>query len=90
MSMWQKFERGFARLAKKFNFNYHSVSAWATLLFSVLSAVVAFLKVFGIEVTPEQTKDVTLAITASLNVLVAFGILTGKQDKQGKDNDSKS
>ena len=87
MSTLKKFERGFVKLAKQFNFNYHSVSAWTTLLFSVLSAIIALLKVFGIEVTPEQTKDVTLAITAILNVLVAFGILTGKQDKQRKDND---
>lgn len=68
------------------NFNKHSYGAWATLLFAILSAVVAILKVFGVEVTSDQTKDVTLIITAVLNVFVALGIITAPTDKKEDDN----
>lgn len=71
---------------KLFNFNHHSGAAWATLLFAILAALVAVLKVFGIEVTEDQTKDVTLVITAILNVLVAMGIITAPTDKQDKED----
>lgn len=75
----------------KTNFNYHSYKAWVTLAMAVVSAGLAILKVCGIEVTPEQTKDVTLIITTVLNVAVAAGIIYGPMDKQGDDkNDNHS
>lgn len=49
---------------------------------AIVSAGIAILKVFGIEVTPDQTKDVTLIITTVLNVFVAAGILTQPMDKK--------
>lgn len=82
-----KIELGLVKIANALNFNYKSYKAWVTLLVPVVSAVVAILKIFGIEVTPEQTKDVTLAITAILNVLLALGILVVKQDNHEKGND---
>lgn len=75
-----------SKLGKIFNFNHKSYGAWATLLFSIVAAAVAILKVFGIEVSSEQTKDVTLVITAILNVFVALGIITAPTDKPKGDN----
>lgn len=69
-------------MKKIFNFNHKSYGAWATLLFSILSALVAILKVFGVEISADQTKDVTLTITAVLNVFVALGIITAPTDKK--------
>lgn len=66
----------------KLNFNSKSYTAWITLLMAIVSAGVAILKVFGIEVTPDQTNDVTLIITTVLNVFVAAGILTQPMDKK--------
>ncbi|WEV56118.1 phage holin [Ligilactobacillus acidipiscis] len=72
------------------NFNYRSYGAWLVLLFAILSAVIAILKVFGIEVSADQTNDVTLVITAILNVLVALGIVSAPMDKQNIENTEKS
>lgn len=72
-------------MKKIFNFNHKSLAAWLTLGGASLSAIVAILKLFGIEVTPDQTKDVTLAYTAILNVLVAMGIITAPTDKKEDD-----
>lgn len=66
----------------KLNFNHKSYTAWITLLMAIVSAGIAILKVFGIEVTPDQTKDVTLIITTVLNVFVAAGILTQPMDRK--------
>lgn len=73
------------KLGKIFNFNHKSYGAWATLLFAIVAAAVAILKVFGIEVSSDQTKGVTLVITAVLNVFVALGIITAPTDKPKGD-----
>lgn len=73
-------------MLKKFlNFNHKSITAWLTLGGAGLSAAVAILKLFGIEITPDQTKDLTLAYTAILNVLVALGIIAAPTDKKEED-----
>lgn len=76
----------------KLNFNHKSYTAWITLAMAIVSAVIAILKVFGIEITPDQTKDVTLIITTVLNVFVAAGIITAPMDKpedKGDDQNGK-
>lgn len=69
---------------KVFNFNHKSYVAWFTLAGALIACAVPVLKLFGITVTADQTKDITMAITAVLNVFVALGILTGKMDDPDK------
>ncbi|GBG94656.1 hypothetical protein LFYK43_11150 [Ligilactobacillus salitolerans] len=76
-------------MKKILNFNHKSLAAWLTLGGAGLSAGIAILKLFGIEITPDQTKDVTLAYTAILNVLVAAGILTAPTDKKEDNQNGK-
>ena len=73
-------------MKNKLNFNIHSYTAWLTLAGALLSTVLAIAKVCGYEITPEQTKDVTMIVTAVLNVFVALGIISAPTDKKGDDN----
>lgn len=69
----------------KLNFNHKSAGAWATLLFALLAAVVSILKAFGIEISADQTNQVTQIITGILGLLTAAGILTASTDKKEDD-----
>lgn len=69
---------------KIFNFNHRSYVAWVTVGASVAACALPVLKLFGVEVTPDQTKDVTMAYNAVLSLLVTLGILTGKMDNPDK------
>lgn len=72
-------------MKNKLNFNIHSYTAWLTLAGALLSTVLAIAKVCGYEITPEQTKDVTMIVTAVLNVFVALGIIAAPTDKKEDD-----
>lgn len=72
--------------AKKIlNFNYRSYTAWTTLLAALLSVLVSVLKLFGIEVTPDQTAEGTVVINAVLTLLAALGIITAPTDNKNKE-----
>ena len=71
----------------KLNFNHKSYKEWVTLLMALMSAVFGILKVCGIEVSPDQSKDVTMVIMSILNVAAAAGIIYGPMDKQDKEDD---
>lgn len=64
----------------KFNFNYKSKAAWATLAAAVVTGVLGILTALGVTVPADLGSQITGAVTAILGVLGAFGILTTNTD----------
>lgn len=64
----------------KFNFNYKSKAAWATLAAAVVTGVLGILTALGVTVPADLGSQITGTVTAILGVLGAFGILTTNTD----------
>lgn len=64
----------------KFNFNYKSKAAWATLTTAVVTGILGVLTALGVTVPADLGSQITGAVTAILGVLGAFGILTTNTD----------
>lgn len=64
----------------KFNFNYKSKAAWATLAAAVVTGVLGILTALGVTMPADLGSQITGAVTAILGVLGAFGILTTNTD----------
>ena len=64
----------------KFNFNYKSKAAWATLAAAVVTGILGILTALGVTVPADLGSQITGAVTAILGVLGAFGILTTNTD----------
>jgi uncharacterized membrane protein len=68
----------------KINFNYKSVTAWATLCTSIITGIIGILTAAGVVVPPDFQSNATGLVTAILGILGALGILTTATDDPNK------
>lgn len=71
----------------KLNFNYHSATAWGTLLTAIATGGIGVLTALGIVVKQTDATTIYGGITTIISVLTTLGILTASTDKSLKDSD---
>ncbi|MCH4010609.1 MAG: hypothetical protein LKG79_07590 [Furfurilactobacillus sp.] len=73
----------------KLNFNWHSATAWGTLLTAIATGGIGILTSLGVVVKQTDATTIYGAITAIVSLFTTLGILTVSTDKQGGNNAQK-